>query len=86
MLPVSFQSSIAGAATMPNERKDVTLSMTADDLQFLIWAMKALEEGGPQEVREQRDIVRWEAIFVQTLGKYFDELPGYAMPDLDEEK
>jgi hypothetical protein len=48
--------------------------------------MKALEEGGPQEVREQRDIVRWEAIFVQTLGKYFDELPGYAMPDLDEEK
>jgi hypothetical protein len=69
-------------AAMP-ERKDVTLSMTPDDLQFLIWAMRFLE-GGPHDYEKEVD--RWEALFIQALGKYFDEPPAHAMPDINEEE
>jgi hypothetical protein len=64
-----------------SERKDVTLSMKPDDLQFLIWAMRFLR-GGPHDYEKELD--RWEALFTQALGKYFDEPPVHAMEDDDD--
>jgi hypothetical protein len=52
--------------------------MTADDLQFLIWAMRFCQ-GGPHN--EEKRLERWEALFTQALGKYFDEPPVHAMDD-----
>jgi hypothetical protein len=50
--------------------------MTADDLQFLIWAMRFLKDG-PHDY--EKEIDRGEAIFTQAIGKHFDELPAHAI-------
>jgi hypothetical protein len=63
---------------MAEERKNVTFSMTADELEFLTWAMRFLR-GGPHDY--EKELERWEAIFTQSIGKYFEELPAHAMTD-----
>jgi len=65
---------------MADEQIPVTFQMNADDLQFLSWAMRFIR-GGPHDQEKQID--RWEAVFTQTLGKHFDELPAHAM-DYDQ--
>jgi hypothetical protein len=64
---------------MADERIPVTFQMNADDLQFLIWAMRFCQ-GGPHD--QEKQLERWEAVFTQSLGKHFDdELPAHVMDD-----
>ena len=63
---------------MADERVPITFSMSADDLQFLIWAMRFCQ-GGPHH--EEKQLQRWEAIFTQAIGKHFDELPAHVIDE-----
>ena len=54
----------------------ITFSMNADDLQYLIWAMRFCQ-GGPHD--EENQIERSEAIFSQPIGKLFDELLAHVI-------
>jgi hypothetical protein len=67
-----------------SERKDVTIPMTANELQFLIWVTRTLQGG--VDIPDHKKLQRWEAVLTRAIGKYFDKLPAHAMPELDEEE